>query len=203
MPRRLPVRPAKVFGNFFVLIVLSVIFFIYYVTMILTFGPRAQSKLHFWRVELVSLWSDFNHSFFEQRTSDGYRFWSFTTSCSWCCSGPSSRRWPLILGKFQFSGASTWVTTRTRGEGIAWCATCSSQRGAITAQPATDAFWTWTITAHGLTTVLDSGTESTSCCFWSTFLFVLTLLLALWLTTSTRPSCGDTPTAFSQRTHRS
>jgi len=44
MPRRLPVRPAKVFGNFFVLIVLTIMFYIYYVTMIVIFGPRAQSK---------------------------------------------------------------------------------------------------------------------------------------------------------------
>jgi hypothetical protein len=44
MPRRLPVRPAKVFGNFFVLIVLSIMAFIYYVSVILVYGPRAQSK---------------------------------------------------------------------------------------------------------------------------------------------------------------
>lgn len=33
MPRRLPVRPAKVFGNFFVLIVLTIILTIYYTYM--------------------------------------------------------------------------------------------------------------------------------------------------------------------------
>ena len=44
MPRRLPVRPAKVFGNFFVLIVLSMISFIYYTYVFIIWGPRAESK---------------------------------------------------------------------------------------------------------------------------------------------------------------
>lgn len=44
MPRRLPVRPAKVFGNFFVLIVLSLMSFIYYVNVGLVYGPKAKRK---------------------------------------------------------------------------------------------------------------------------------------------------------------
>ena len=44
MPRRLPVRPAKVFGNFFVLIVLSMISFIYYTYVFVVWGPRAEGK---------------------------------------------------------------------------------------------------------------------------------------------------------------
>jgi len=44
MPRRLPVRPAKVFGNFFVLIVLCLMSFIYYTFVIVNFGPKAQRK---------------------------------------------------------------------------------------------------------------------------------------------------------------
>ena len=44
MPRRLPVRPAKVFGNFFVLLVLSVIALIYYTFVFVVWGPRAESK---------------------------------------------------------------------------------------------------------------------------------------------------------------
>ena len=44
MPRRLPVRPAKVFGNFFVLIVLCLMSFIYYVFIFLIYGPKAQCK---------------------------------------------------------------------------------------------------------------------------------------------------------------
>ena len=44
MPRRLPVRPAKVFGNFFVLIVLSVMALIYYSFVFVLYGPRAESK---------------------------------------------------------------------------------------------------------------------------------------------------------------
>ena len=47
MPRRLPVRPAKVFGNFFVLIVLSMISFIYYTYVFIIWGPRAESKFTF------------------------------------------------------------------------------------------------------------------------------------------------------------
>ena len=45
MPRRLPVRPAKVFGNFFVLLVLSVIALIYYTFVVIVWAPRLESKL--------------------------------------------------------------------------------------------------------------------------------------------------------------
>lgn len=41
MPRRLPVRPAKVFGNFFVLVVLSIMALIYYTYTFIVWGPRA------------------------------------------------------------------------------------------------------------------------------------------------------------------
>ena len=44
MPRRLPVRPAKVFGNLFVLIVLSLMALIYYTYVIIIWGPKAESK---------------------------------------------------------------------------------------------------------------------------------------------------------------
>ena len=44
MPRRLPVRPAKVFGNFFVLLVLSVIALIYYAFVFVVWGPRIHGK---------------------------------------------------------------------------------------------------------------------------------------------------------------
>ena len=44
MPRRLPVRPAKVFGNLFVLLVLSVTALIYYTFVFVVWGPRADSK---------------------------------------------------------------------------------------------------------------------------------------------------------------
>ena len=47
MPRRLPVRPAKVFGNFFVLIVLCLMAVVYYTFVFVIFGPRAESKLLF------------------------------------------------------------------------------------------------------------------------------------------------------------
>ena len=47
MPRRLPVRPAKVFGNFFVLIVLCLMAVVYYTFVFVLFGPRAESKLLF------------------------------------------------------------------------------------------------------------------------------------------------------------
>lgn len=44
MPRRLPVRPAKILGNFFVLFILFVIFFVYYAFVFVTWGPRANGK---------------------------------------------------------------------------------------------------------------------------------------------------------------
>jgi biopolymer transport protein ExbD len=44
MPRRLPVRPAKVIGNLFVLFVLLIIFMIYYTYVVVIWGPRATSK---------------------------------------------------------------------------------------------------------------------------------------------------------------
>ena len=52
MPRRLPVRPAKILGNFFVLLVLTIISFVYYAYVIVLWGPRMKGKyrrifLHF------------------------------------------------------------------------------------------------------------------------------------------------------------
>jgi len=47
MPRRLPVRPAKVFGNFFVLIVLMLMSLIYYVHTFVVWIPRAKGKFQF------------------------------------------------------------------------------------------------------------------------------------------------------------
>ena len=40
MPRRIPVRPAKLIGNLFVLFVLIVISLIYYVFVVEVWGPR-------------------------------------------------------------------------------------------------------------------------------------------------------------------
>ena len=91
MPRRLPVRPAKVFGNFFVLIVLAIISVVYYTYMFVVWGPRAESKLNrsnliddakvialliFYNVVFVLLlWS-----FFQTMTTDPGQvpvFWGF------------------------------------------------------------------------------------------------------------------------------
>ena len=44
MPRRLPVRPAKVLGNCFVLVVMIIIIVIYYTYMFVVWGPRAKGK---------------------------------------------------------------------------------------------------------------------------------------------------------------
>lgn len=44
MPRRLPVRPAKLIGNLFVLFVLLVIALIYYTYVFIIWGPRSISK---------------------------------------------------------------------------------------------------------------------------------------------------------------
>ena len=91
MPRRLPVRPAKLIGNLFVLFVLLVIAFIYYTYVVLIFGPRTYSKtggvislesvpillvLVFFHVIFVFLlWS-----FFQSMTTDPGQvpvFWGF------------------------------------------------------------------------------------------------------------------------------
>ena len=42
MPRRLPVRPAKVLGNFFVLMAMLMMGFIYYMFVFILYGPRAE-----------------------------------------------------------------------------------------------------------------------------------------------------------------
>jgi hypothetical protein len=44
MPRRLPVRPAKLIGNLFVLFVILVIALIYYTYVVVIWGPRAPSN---------------------------------------------------------------------------------------------------------------------------------------------------------------
>ena len=46
MPRRLPVRPAKIIGNLFVLFVLIVIGLIYYAYVGLVWGPRVVGKYY-------------------------------------------------------------------------------------------------------------------------------------------------------------
>lgn len=44
MPRHLPIRPAKIIGNLFVLIVLSYIASVYYIYVFILWGPQAESK---------------------------------------------------------------------------------------------------------------------------------------------------------------
>ena len=44
MPRRLPVRPAKIIGNIFVCIVLSYICTVYYFYVFKLWGPRLHGK---------------------------------------------------------------------------------------------------------------------------------------------------------------
>ena len=46
MPRRLPIRPAKIIGNLFVLVVMLVISTIYYTYVGIVFGPKLLSKLN-------------------------------------------------------------------------------------------------------------------------------------------------------------
>ena len=46
MPRRLPVRPAKLVGNLFVLFVLILIALVYYTYVFIVWGPRTVSKIH-------------------------------------------------------------------------------------------------------------------------------------------------------------
>lgn len=44
MPRRLPIRPAKIIGNIFVAIVLTYIATVYYYYVIQLWGPKLSSK---------------------------------------------------------------------------------------------------------------------------------------------------------------
>ena len=44
MPRRLPVRPAKLIGNLFVLFVLMVISLLYYTYVFIVWGPKTISN---------------------------------------------------------------------------------------------------------------------------------------------------------------
>lgn len=47
MPRRLPIRPAKIVGNLFVLFVIGVISTIYYTYVFLIWGPRCVGNLNY------------------------------------------------------------------------------------------------------------------------------------------------------------
>jgi len=82
MPRRLPVRPAKVLGNFFVLMAMSMMAFIYYMFVIILFGPRAEKDSSVFGLLIVynfifimTVWS-----FFQTMTTDPGQvpvFWGF------------------------------------------------------------------------------------------------------------------------------
>merc|ERR1711935_1024615 len=82
MPRRLPVRPAKILGNFFVLLVLTIIAFVYYAYVIVLWGPRTKddnrvvAMLIFYNIIFaMMLWS-----FFQTMTTDPGQvpvFWGF------------------------------------------------------------------------------------------------------------------------------
>ena len=51
MPRRLPVRPAKLIGNLFVLAALTLIFTVYYVYVGIIMGPKVMGK--FWNRQVT------------------------------------------------------------------------------------------------------------------------------------------------------
>lgn len=44
MPKRLPIRPAKIIGNVFVTIALAVMVFVYYTYVALLWGPKIESN---------------------------------------------------------------------------------------------------------------------------------------------------------------
>jgi len=46
MPRRLPLRPAKIVGNLFVLFVMIVMSTIYYTYTFIVWGPKIQGNLY-------------------------------------------------------------------------------------------------------------------------------------------------------------
>ena len=53
MPRRLPVRPAKVLGNLFVLVALSMMGFIYYMFVFILYAPRAEKDTFYFGLLIV------------------------------------------------------------------------------------------------------------------------------------------------------
>lgn len=163
MPRRLPVRPAKLIGNLFVLFVMAVIAMLYFTYVILLWGPRCAGTSFIWAF-LESFGAQlllaFFHVFFVLLV------WSFMQAMT-TDPGQVPVFWVRVAtSRFR---DFIWVTQKTNAEGTAWCATCSSQSGAITVLPAIGAFWTWTITALGSTIASAFGTESILCCCWDMF----------------------------------
>lgn len=157
MPRRLPLRPAKIIGNVFVFIVLSYISTVYYFYIFYLWGPRVKSNSSTYFISLNGGLSycrvlplPFIYAPLELSPGDVH----------WPRTGPR------LLG-IQFAlnmliRGSTKVTVKLRDVDIVWCVMCSNQSDAIIVPPAIDVCWIWTITVPGLTTALASGTESTS-----------------------------------------
>ena len=82
MPRRLPVRPAKVMGNFFALTAMSMMFFIYYMFAFCLYGPRAEKDTASFVILLIynALFVMTAWSFLQTMTTDPGQvpvFWGF------------------------------------------------------------------------------------------------------------------------------
>lgn len=87
MPRRLPVRPAKIIGNMFVLLVVVVMGLIYYANVFLIWGPQAVQNLDSNKFKCKP-----RHSNFLQTTSRFLLCSPFFTFSSTCLSGPSFKQ---------------------------------------------------------------------------------------------------------------
>ena len=87
MPRRLPVRPAKIIGNMFVLLVIVVMGLIYYANVFLIWGPLAVQNADSNRFECKS-----HLPHILQTTSKCSRCWPFFTFSLLCSSGPLCRQ---------------------------------------------------------------------------------------------------------------
>jgi hypothetical protein len=130
MPRRLPLRPAKIIGNLFVVFVMTVISLIYYTFVFIVWGPRTVGKPFFMLNQTldnfpVMILLAFFHlffilliwSFFQAMTTDPGQvpvFWVIICS--------------LILRDF------IWEILRTKDVDIVSCAMCLSLRDVTIAQ---------------------------------------------------------------------
>ena len=112
MPRRLPVRPAKIIGNIFVLFGLGVIGTLYYTYVFIVWGPKCISNIIILNTVdnfPVMLLLTFFHVFFILLV------WSFFQAMT-TDPGQVPVFWVSIILMYKFR-VFTWVTMRTNEEG--------------------------------------------------------------------------------------
>ena len=165
MPRRLPIRPAKIIGNLFVLLIVLVMGTIYYAYTFLVWLPKVKSKLNTASLAFLN-----NSICLLQKTTQSHlHYFPYSIFSSFSSSGPSaSPCWPT-LDKYLLSGDSTWEMQNLSAVATAWCVTFSNRKDAIIAQVAVVAYSIWITTAPGLTTASAFGTANSSYYSSSTF----------------------------------